>query len=69
LCFLLLLSVPAAPGRAEMNVSEDIKHEDANPAAPDSSAETKTEEPAEQAQEGKPLFRYPLNISPRKLER
>jgi len=64
LCFLLLLSVPAAPGRAEMNVSEDIKHEDANPAAPDSSAETKTEEPAEQAQEGKPLFRYPLNISP-----
>lgn len=51
LCFLVLLSVPAVPGRAETEASEDIKRQDASPAA----AEAETEEPE---------FKYPLNISP-----
>ena len=50
-CFLLSLLVPAAPGRAEMNASEGIKREGTRPAAPDSSAEAKREEPTEQADE------------------
>lgn len=64
LCFLLLLLVLAAPGRAKMNASEDINGEGTRPAAPDSSAEAKTEELTERAQDDKPLFSYPMNISP-----
>ena len=68
MCFLLLLSVPAAPGRAEIKASEDLNREDTSPAAPDSaSGRAKAEEPSDQdvgAQDGKPVFRYPMNISP-----
>ncbi len=61
LCFLVLLSVPAVPVRAETEASEDIKREDASPASDSSVAEATSEE---SAQEEKPEFQYPLNISP-----
>lgn len=62
LCFLVLLSVPAAPGLAETKAAEDLKREAAGSAAPDSpAAEAKPVEPAE---ESKPEFQYPMNISP-----